>query len=63
MRLESIPEQMLMEKNSNQPWYSAQEGFIDRWVKYCTHKSDDITDMVTYNLPKFEAGLKRAEGR
>jgi hypothetical protein len=52
-----------MEKNSNQPWYSAQEGFIDRWIEYCTHKSDDITDMVTYNLPKFEAGLKRAEGR
>ena len=56
-------EQVLMEKNSNQPWYSAQEGFIDRWVKYCTHKGDDITDVVTYNLPRFEASLKAAEGR
>jgi hypothetical protein len=56
-------EQALMEKNGNQPWYSVQDGFIDRWVKYCTHKSDDITDMVTSNLPRFEAALKAAQGR
>jgi hypothetical protein len=56
-------EQVLMEKNNNQPWYSAQEGFIDRWVKYCTHKSDDITDVVKSNLPRFEAALKAAQGR
>jgi hypothetical protein len=60
---EYIGEQVLMEKHSNQPWYSAQEGFIDRWVKHCTHKSDDITDMVTANLPKFEAALKTVGGR
>ena len=56
-------EQVLMEKNSNQPWYSAQEGFIDRWVKYCTRKGDDITDVVRYNLPRFETTLKTAERR
>jgi hypothetical protein len=60
---EHTGEQVLIEKYSNQPWYSAQEGFIDRWVKYCTHKGDDITDMVTFNLPRFEAALKTAGGR
>jgi hypothetical protein len=42
-------EQVLIDKDGNQPWYSAQDGFIDRWVKYCTHKDDDITDV---NSPK-----------
>ena len=60
---EHTAEQVLMENNSNQPWYSAQEGFIDRWVKYCTHKGDDITDVVTANLPRFEAALKAREDR
>jgi hypothetical protein len=60
---ERTAEQVLMEKNSNQPWYSAQEGFIDRWVKYCTRKGDDITDVVTNNLPTFEAALKAGEKR
>jgi hypothetical protein len=55
-------EQVLMEKNSNQPWYSAQEGFLDRWIKYCTRQSDDITDLVRFNLPRFEARLKTATG-
>ena len=54
-------EQALIDKNSNQLWYSAQEGFIDRWVKYCTHRGDDITDLVRSNLPRFEAALKTAE--
>src|SRR5262249_47134005 len=56
-------EQALLDKNSNQLWYSAQEGFIDRWVKYCTHRGDDITDLVKSNLPRFEAALKTAERR
>ena len=60
---EHTGEQVLMEKNGNQPWYSAQEGFIDRWVKYCTHKGDDITDVVTSNLPRFEAALKTGQSR
>jgi hypothetical protein len=54
-------EQALIDKNSNQLWYSAQEGFIDRWVKYCAHRGDDITDLVRSNLPRFEAALKTAE--
>jgi hypothetical protein len=60
---EHTGEQVLMEKNSNQPWYSAQEGFIDRWVKFCARKGDDITDVVMTNLPTFEAALKTVQSR
>jgi len=31
-------EQALIDKNTNELWYSAQDGFIGKWVRYCIHK-------------------------
>lgn len=52
-------EQALIDKNTNELWYSAQDGLIDKWVGTVLTKGDDITDVVTSNLPRFEAALKQ----